>query len=208
MSQKLLAPEGRDRRATLEDDMESLLYVVLYCSLLWLPHNLDKARLALIVFRIFEKRDWDRDQFYGGDGKLLNAYDRLYTKMVTFNHPLHEWLQTVMDYHSPQVDGQYVGYWSNPDHLDTFWRNFLHTHDLPDNDHITHDHPAASGIYNPRSSEGLYSSEVIWLGNPCREDPEVPPPLRPKRKRRVFVDQDQSTAYRSHLRSGGAANGS
>ncbi|PIL22447.1 hypothetical protein GSI_15135 [Ganoderma sinense ZZ0214-1] len=209
MSQKLLSPEGRERKPTLEDDMESLFYVVLYCSLLWLPHNLVKARLALIVFRIFEKRDWDRDQFYGGDGKLLNAFDRLYTRMVTFNEPLHEWLQTVMDYHSPQVDGQYVGYWSNPDHLDNFWGNFLETHDLPQNDRVTHDHPAASGIYNPRSSEiGLYSSEVIWLGNPCQEDPEVAaPPVGTKRKRRAPVDWGQSAAYRGRLRSGGAVNG-
>ncbi len=205
MSYKLLSQEGHERKPTLEDDMESLLYVVLYCSLLWLPHDLEKRLLARVILDMFERRDWENNQYYGGDGKTLNAFKRQYTRLVTFNQPLHEWLQTVMDYHSPRAKGQYAGYWSNPDHLDTFWGNFLQAHDLPDDDRTTHDHPASTGVY--ALTMRLYSTEAIWLGNPISEDPEVPhSPPAPKSKRRASPDWAQSAVYRLRLRSGGEAN--
>ena len=68
MSIKLLAPNGQQQRPTVKDDMESLLYVILYCSLLWLPHNLSKKELDNAIFEMFDKRAWLVDDFYGKRG--------------------------------------------------------------------------------------------------------------------------------------------
>lgn len=180
MSIKLLAPNGQQQRPTVKDDMESLLYVILYCSLLWLPHNLSKKELANAIFEMFDKRAWLVDDFYGGEGKILNATDRQYTQSIMFQEPFREWLQTVMDYHSPAT-GLYEGHWPNPDQLDSFWGDFLQTRTFQPNDRVVHDHPAANGIPDPplRSSNYLYSTEEIWLANPSSSLNAIP------RKRRA-----------------------
>ena len=186
MSLKLLAPDGHERYPTLEDDMESLLYVILYCSLLWLPHNLSKRDLALMVRMMFEDRTWLVDQYHGGEGKTANAFNRRYTKMVTFKEPLHDWLQTVMDYHSPRIHlrEEYRGYWSDPDHLESFWRDFLQTRTFQPNDRVVHDHPAATGEYPPLgSSRRPYSTEVIWFGRRDENSPDGVATAAPRKRR-------------------------
>ena len=45
MSIDLLYDHENAVKQTIKDDMESLLYVVLYCALHWLPHSLSKDEL-------------------------------------------------------------------------------------------------------------------------------------------------------------------
>ena len=54
MSNKMLGPRGTTRNHTLQDDMESLIHVVLYCALLYLPHNLSDQELAQKIWLLFE----------------------------------------------------------------------------------------------------------------------------------------------------------
>jgi hypothetical protein len=69
MSIKLV---GNPRAAShsLEDDLESFCYVLLYTALRYLPHNkLDQ--LSMIMRRVFERYFFDRDgKAYGGDGEV------------------------------------------------------------------------------------------------------------------------------------------
>ncbi len=193
--------------------MESLLYVVLYCSLLWLPHNLSKDDLSIVISNMFEKRTWRFDHYYGGEGKTINAFDRQFTRPIVFSGPLHEWLQTVMDYHSPRARGLYQGYWSDPHHLDSFWGEFLQTHALRNNDHMPHDHPSATGIYVPLNSSGrLYTTEEVRLPNPPSENTGTAVPASRKRKRRASPSQgapipvlELRRSKRKKVQSSGAA---
>ena len=169
MSNKMLAPKGTKRKQTLQDDMESLLYVVLYCSFLWLPHNLSKAELARTVKRLFEYADFYYGDYQGGDGKLENAVDREHTRAVAFNPVLKEWLDTVMNYYYPpkHLLQAYLKArkWSDPAQLDMFWTNFLQTHTLPADDRVVHDHPHATDQYDYGAHAGSSpSTEAISLG--------------------------------------------
>ena len=189
MSNKMLAPKGTKRKQTLQDDMESLLYVVLYCSFLWLPHNLSKDELARTIKRLFEYADFYYGDYQGGDGKLENAVDREHTRSVKFNPALKEWLDTVMDYYYPpsHLVQEYLKArkWSDPNQLDKFWTTFLQTHTLPANDRVMHDHPHATEKYEPGADAGSSpSTEAITLG---KRDPDNEPvdheSLAPARKK-------------------------
>ncbi len=173
MSRRVLSVDGLTGNHTLQDDMESLLYVVLYCGFLWLPHNLSKEELAHMIKVLFESFYWDEGNIQGGSGKLSNAIRRQYTGDVEFNEPLKEWLNTVMDYNFPTRASNYRGpsRWSSPDDLEEFWSKFLQTHDLPCNDRIVHDHPHATDKYeSPEGSAGSASTEAISLGKRGSEE--------------------------------------
>ena len=185
MSYRLLAPAGLERKPTLQDDMESLFYVVLYCSLLWLPHNLSKEGLRRVIRMMFDIKTWIVDHYHGGDGKTPNALDRHYTKSITFKEPLHEWLQTVMDYFAPprELQPQYKEYWSNPDHLEAYWGDFLRTHTFEADDRVVHDHPAATGVYVTPGSSIPYSTEVVWFGEATEDGPPAVAEIAPRKRR-------------------------
>lgn len=199
MSQDMLAPSGLERKQTIQDDMESLLYVVLYCSFLWLPHNLSKEELARTIKALFESASFYVDDYHGGDGKFENAAQRKYTRSVKFNPDLTEWLDAVMDLHSPlERLPMERSKWSDPDQLDKFWAEFLRTHTLESHDRVMHDHPHATQKYNIDASGGRHvSTEVVSLGKRASQEehdeifaptvkryrpslpvPSVPAPLR------------------------------
>ncbi|KAI0775524.1 hypothetical protein BD413DRAFT_429883, partial [Trametes elegans] len=146
-SMRMLNLRFADAKHAFEDDMESLLYVVLYCALHYLPHNLQFNDLAHVVRSLF---DMPLDTTHGGDEKVANAMFRVFTGEVQFGSPaLHEWLNTVMDYHMPpdELKEAYADKWKNPDHLDAFWAEFLRTHTLERNDRVPHK-ISMSGFYD------------------------------------------------------------
>lgn len=54
---KMLRDSKGIRPHTIQDDMESLLYVVFYCALHWLPHNLtDDKGLSEVISAFFKRR--------------------------------------------------------------------------------------------------------------------------------------------------------
>ncbi len=129
--------EGQNGRTTFQDEMESLLYVVLYCALLWQQHGSSRRHLTNIITEMFDRfSEFDDNIRDGGDGKLANARGRVFTRSVRFkNHDLSEWLNTVMDFHSPppRLKAEYKDKWSDPEQLDAYWLNFLQTHKLESN---------------------------------------------------------------------------
>ncbi|KAI9060872.1 hypothetical protein FKP32DRAFT_1594973 [Trametes sanguinea] len=138
MSIKLI--EGPEEAHTFQDDMESLLYVVLYCSLIHLPHNIqDPEDLRTFIHHFFDSSTFIGGRLEGGDAKEANAIARSWTKRVKWkNADLQAWLNTVMDYHSPPVHlrAAWFDRWSNPDYLESFWRSFLEERSLPKDDWV------------------------------------------------------------------------
>ncbi|KAI0662100.1 hypothetical protein C8Q70DRAFT_909953 [Cubamyces menziesii] len=128
---------------TIRDDMESLFYVVLYCSLLHLPHDIDDPDvLQTFIHQFFDHSAFLHGALRGGDSKLTNAATRSWTNRVKFASPdLQAWLNTVMDYHSPpyHLKEELANRWTNPDYLDAFWGEFLRDRTLPQDDRVDHE---------------------------------------------------------------------
>ncbi|KAL7277722.1 hypothetical protein ACG7TL_008658 [Trametes sanguinea] len=141
MSARMLQPTGESEDShTFQDDLEALLYVVLYCGVLYLPHNLTESQLAEFYAAFFEEAYAQMGQTHGGVAKQVNAKCRQFTETITFGDPAFaEWLNTVMDYHSPPPELQetYAGYW-NGERLNEFWSRFLETHELERHNRTVH----------------------------------------------------------------------
>ncbi|KAI0324173.1 hypothetical protein GY45DRAFT_450849 [Cubamyces sp. BRFM 1775] len=152
MSIRMLAYGHEDYKHTFKDDMESLLYVVLYCALLYLPHRFVSRNLTALHTGFFEECQDAGSTMYGGVGKTANSANRHWTQCVRFGSPaLQEWLDTVMNYHRPPNEEyeKYRGMWE-PEKLDAFWSNFLETHELERDDRTVHKISMVS-YYDPNS---------------------------------------------------------
>lgn len=186
MSLRMLSTIGLTGKQTLRDDIESLLYVVLYCALLWLPHELSREKLRATITAIFEFSEWSplAKALTAGDGKLDNAMTCYGTGAANFNPPLQKWLDTVMDHHVPVPANDFrksSPQWS-VDQLEALWADFLQTKTLKSDDRITHDHPRARDTHEPQL--GLDSTEAIILGKRTSEERDVKPDEREEPKRR------------------------
>ncbi|KAH9889373.1 hypothetical protein C8Q73DRAFT_654021 [Cubamyces lactineus] len=152
LSTRMLSREHAELRHTFKDDMESLIYVILYCALLYLPHRFVALSLTTFYTRFFEEFNNVGVDGYGGVAKLANTVDRVWTRRVRFGSPaFQEWLDTVLNYHSPPREdhAKYDGMWE-PDKLDAFWADFLKTHELEQDDRIVHK-ISVSSRYDPDS---------------------------------------------------------
>ncbi|KAH9946601.1 hypothetical protein B0H21DRAFT_693419 [Amylocystis lapponica] len=125
--------EGPWLSHTIQDDMESMLWVVLYCGFRWLPVEVQAGRSLTGTARaLFEHYDHnDTINFTaGGNWKLLNTLDRTYTDRVKFKcQAFREFCETMMDYHRPRqhLKEELAGKWDRPADLQSFWKEFLKT---------------------------------------------------------------------------------
>ncbi|KAI0714075.1 hypothetical protein C8T65DRAFT_573979 [Cerioporus squamosus] len=141
MSRDLLYDHENVVKQSINDDMESLFYVVLYCALHWLPHNLSKDKLTDLITTFFEHKEEYGEGVMGARSKIINAENRYYTRGVVYGDPaIKEWLDTVMDYMSPRSHQReiYKDKW-NPEQLNAFWAEFLQTHTLEVDNRVSHD---------------------------------------------------------------------
>ncbi len=108
--------------------MESLLYVVLYNSILYLPHNQDAVTVRWTITQMFDFQGSPSGEPLGGTGKDNNMDERRYTKLFRWNIVLDNWLNTMMNYMAPLPefgglkDG--VHRWT-PEHVNAFWSKIL-----------------------------------------------------------------------------------
>ncbi|KAI9060873.1 hypothetical protein FKP32DRAFT_1730486 [Trametes sanguinea] len=135
---------------TIQDDMESLLYNMLYCSLRWLDHNLPEVQLEDTMTKLFDYSSWFQGEALGSDQKLTNAQRRKYTARVKFTNPsLRHWLNKLMDFHHPRVPAQVTAAsgepptfpltteeWLVPTKLEEAWRQFLNRTELATGDRV------------------------------------------------------------------------
>ncbi|TBU38458.1 hypothetical protein BD309DRAFT_874324 [Dichomitus squalens] len=213
MSQRMLSHVNAYARQTLADDMESLLYVILYPALRWLPHDYPDYELPDLLQRFFEARTEIRGISHGGNHKLANAVCRATTREIDFKDAsFQEWLNTVMDYHSPPepLEEAYAGRWSDPSHLDRYWSEFLQTHQLARNDRLSTCSRASSSPNSVTSTvdeEDRDASSIPSSLGKRREAPNPPSFLSeqlPKRTRRASARRPQqdleASASRRSLR--------
>ena len=92
----------------LEDDLESLLYIVLYCALLWLPVDSPSRPLDLWLTKFFYLPEGGL--LDGPDPKILNAQSRQWTKRLSSerSQAVLDWLNAAMDLHFHRIK------WPNP----------------------------------------------------------------------------------------------
>ncbi len=109
MSLATLDPSGTEHKHTFQDDMESLLYVVLYCGFLWLPHRLTAEQLATTIESLFEHRRPMDIGYSGGAGKAANRLNRTYIGMAGFDSPFKEWVDSILELHWPRADSSKRG---------------------------------------------------------------------------------------------------
>ncbi|KAH9846881.1 hypothetical protein C2E23DRAFT_743069 [Lenzites betulinus] len=141
---------------TLEDDMESLLYVVLYCALLYLPHNLDDVSLEAVIERLFdESMDMD-DGLRGGAGKMANRVGRVSTEWIKFTNPdLQKYLDDTMDLHGrvgfPSAESSLI--WRVTENLEKLWSDFFATHTtLASGDRVENELPEVYSLLDKTES--------------------------------------------------------
>ncbi|GBE84635.1 predicted protein [Sparassis crispa] len=142
MSQRMLQTKNMGPH-TFQDDMESVMYVVLYCSLRWLPHNLSPNALLHIIQKMFENH-WIHGENYllGGEGKMTNHMNRIHTAEVTFaTAGIQVWLDTVLTFCGDYVldkQTESANIWRHPEEFAKFWKRFLQSHMLPSDNRHNH----------------------------------------------------------------------
>ncbi|KAJ3006895.1 hypothetical protein NUW54_g3757 [Trametes sanguinea] len=102
MSIRMLGSRNQHIKHVFKDDMEALIYVLLYCALLYLPHGIDAIDLTSFHKEFFEDRHVAGDLELGAKGKVANAVARHMTRPIQFGSAaFKEWLDTILNYHTP-----------------------------------------------------------------------------------------------------------
>ena len=188
--------QGQNGRPTFQDEMESLLYVVLYSALLWQEHGTSRRQLTNIITEMFDRfREFEDGIKDGGDGKLANAQGRVFTRYVRFkNHDLSEWLNTVMDFHSPPplLEAEYKDKWAHPEQLDAYWHNFLQTHKLESNNRAENKMDQNDIYDSITPPPPVYSPSPECVPSPLPSETPIGAPF-PRRKRRIERTADESS---------------
>ncbi len=113
--------------------MESMIYVVLYCGLLCLPHKLNGVALKDLLKSFFDAYQLRSGVPLGGHSKISNKTTRLTTGAIKWkSRGMTTWLGTMMDMFSPisgHTDSKYKDKWT-PQAVDAWWTSFLHEYDL------------------------------------------------------------------------------
>ncbi|OSD07056.1 hypothetical protein PYCCODRAFT_1449760 [Trametes coccinea BRFM310] len=201
-SMRLLGDRKHEElKHTFQDDMESLLYVVFYCALLYLPHDLSDEWLTWTHDRFFYDTEMMGKSLCGGKGKLANAWYREYTFRLHFESAaFQEWFDTMLDYHHPRKvgDPKLTDRWK-PEVVDAFWSHFLETHDLERDNRTVH-HLIKFEQYDPDSPESeprpspsppRPSKRSVDIGDPDAVHDERP---RKSRRRNNVVAATSSSA--------------
>ena len=114
MSMNVLARD-KSYRPVVEDDMESLLYIVLDCAARWSEHNEGVNWLKNLIWCL-NKNVTMGGICSGGSGKLVNKANRMFTKSLKFTcEPLQDWLTAALDLNNPVGSvnfGTYLPQWT------------------------------------------------------------------------------------------------
>ncbi|KAL1950768.1 hypothetical protein VTO73DRAFT_5892 [Trametes versicolor] len=153
MSIRMLDHHQMHGKHTFKDDMESVLYVVFYCGLRYVAHDVFLEDFHGIIRDFFRLNYHLGDFIWGGAGKLANAQSRMFMRDVHFRSAaLQEWVTTVMDFHFPPASlrEKYKDAWDAA-HLDAFWSEFLENRVLEGDDRVVHTLPSSGPYDSPPS---------------------------------------------------------
>ncbi|KAH8118265.1 hypothetical protein DFH11DRAFT_659358 [Phellopilus nigrolimitatus] len=128
-----------DFRHSIQDDLESIIYVVFYGGLRYLPHNTSML-LSDFMNNFFNQRDKlpDDGTVMGGVGKAANKNSRYYSRFVVFKTAsLQKWLDGAFDL----LDFESEEQWEDIDSLGKLWALALSDENLPTADRVVHEIP-------------------------------------------------------------------
>ncbi|KAH9891934.1 hypothetical protein C8Q73DRAFT_96093 [Cubamyces lactineus] len=177
----------------ITDDMESILYVVIYCGILRLRCGIaqDKDVLVDFINEFFDTTAKLKGETTVGFNKHANKNDRSYTERIEWeSQAMETWVNTVCDFLAPMEDtpDDRRGRWT-PVALDEFWKTFLGgPHHLDRGDSV-----------NNLAAEQLYYSRVapaIALGTPSQPTTTIgtkrsaPSPAIGKKAKRLRKDTE------------------
>ena len=120
----------------LKDDLESILYVVLYCALLWLPVTSSQD----LDWWLTEFFSVDRGRGRGASYKEVNAIVRDYTIHLetTRSQAVLDWLNAALDLH--YLNHRPNPVWDDGKALEDMWKESLKG-ELPEDDR--HENPVS-----------------------------------------------------------------
>ncbi|KAH9849520.1 hypothetical protein C2E23DRAFT_737111 [Lenzites betulinus] len=124
------------------DDVESLFWVVLYCSLLYLPHDLGEEALGSFIKVFHEQVDEDGDMHLTGGrekGRVIAAPRKWTTHFKSSSAGLEDWLNKFMDGGRPRSRPSYE--MKDVARLDAYWSNFLTSRTLETKNRAVHKVP-------------------------------------------------------------------
>jgi len=174
MSFKALLGDGHVH--SLNDDLESLIYVVLYAALRWLP------------VKSLHPLNWWITEFFsapcpdgrggGADPKWINALSRRYTSDLhsTTSPSIVHWLMAAMDLHYKGENPNPV--WNDGNELKKLWEEVLAA-DLPSDDRVVNPIPGMK----TRNNGSLHathtpatSTQILYRSR--NESPRPPAPAK------------------------------
>ncbi|KAL1950098.1 hypothetical protein VTO73DRAFT_5220 [Trametes versicolor] len=174
--------EKEDAPHTIQDDMESIYYVVLYCALLYLPHLIEVNELLRLLGLIFDfSTIKNGTRAGGGMVKSADLREGAYTGSLPWtegSRPIRKWLEFVrgdISLHrynppKPPAPAVHADGWT-PASFKTFWDAFFTKYgsNLPREDRT--DHIKANGARfaktAPRGALGIAFQPTI----PCAYSP-------------------------------------
>ncbi|KAI0350356.1 hypothetical protein OH77DRAFT_1593615 [Trametes cingulata] len=177
LSVSLSSPEGA-RIHRIQDDMESLYYVVLYCSLLYLPHALAPQRLSSLMHDMFDWRsEFGDNRRVAGGGKSADLFVGIWTRGIPWGSPaIGTWIQAIheriKDYYDTRKESpDYVGKQWTPEAFAAFFDAFLEVppgSELPTNDrkdyiqaHRAHFSHIAPRVAQERPNQATVSTATV-----------------------------------------------
>lgn len=126
---------GEDFKHGFEDDMESFYYVILYASVLWLPHknieNIEKR-----ISRFFDEYEVNDGVVQGGSAKIANLVAGLFHKVWGFESDSLNRLLEGTRLLQQQAAEEKRSKWT-PEALHKQWKS-TDEEDLPTNDKVDH----------------------------------------------------------------------
>lgn len=125
---------------TFQEDMESLLWVVLYCSMRWGVHNVGPNDVPGHLQVIFDSFTEDtKGQAQGGAYKVMLILTRMHIRDYKFKSTaLRKWIHTVIQFCADYRKDETALVWKDSSHLDTFWARLLDDEVLERNDRTEH----------------------------------------------------------------------
>lgn len=121
-----------DFKYSLQDDLESFYYIILYASILWLPHKeLETKDTEYRMKRFFGDYHEQNGHMTGGRSKFHNQSYGTFSKQWKFyNKALNSWLKYVLALQKPEN----VENWT-PMALHNIWKD-IDENDLPLDDRV------------------------------------------------------------------------
>lgn len=122
-------------RHSIADDMESLLYVILYCCARWVPHN-PIEDLGELMANFFDMVERIGENVRGGYPKAFQKRWRHFTSDFSFlNTAIGDWISSIYDLLAPLEPGVLANW--VPSAVKEVWEDMLNC-DLSDGDRVEH----------------------------------------------------------------------